>query len=87
MQSEFVPSNGTKQLRRKCIKRKVTNYNKMTNQSRKYNLIAVDRLQIKYGVTKHFIRKCLRGDRTSETALTIKKEYHQLVVRIEEATK
>ncbi|MBI1838253.1 MAG: hypothetical protein HYR91_13410 [Flavobacteriia bacterium] len=59
----------------------------MTNQARRYNTIAVERLSVKHGFTKRFIRQCISGDRTSQTADTIKKDYKELVSKITESTK
>lgn len=51
---------------------------KLTKKRQTYNSDAVTALAVKYGVSKQFVRQCLRGDRTSATADTIKKTYKQL---------
>lgn len=43
-----------------------------------YDTRAINDLVAIFGVTKHFIRMSLRGDRTSLTSDKIKKEYKRL---------
>ena len=50
----------------------------LPTQAKRYNVLVVERLAEKYGVTQRFVRQCLSGDRQSETADTIKKEYREL---------
>ncbi len=59
----------------------------MTNQTRRYNTIAVETLSVKHGLTKRFIRQCISGDRTSQTAETVLKGYKELVSKIDAVTK
>lgn len=58
-----------------------------TKHTTKYNHAVVDRLAAKYGLTKDFIRKSLSGARTSETSDTIKKDYNDLVKKMNDALK
>lgn len=51
---------------------------KLTKKRQTYNSEAVTALAVKYGVTEQFVRQCIRGDRTSATADTIKKMYKEL---------
>jgi len=59
--------------------------NKSTNKRNNYNIQVVERLSKKYDVTKRFVTMALRGDRNSETAGHIKKDYKRLVKRVESA--
>lgn len=52
-----------------------------------FNPIVLDKLQAKYGVTKHFIRKSLNGDRQSQTSDRIKVDYKIFCDQIAEALK
>ncbi len=58
-----------------------------TQKRRNYNTQVVKRLAEKYGLTERFIRLSLREERTSETAMTLKKEYKKLVKKVEETLK
>ncbi len=58
---------------------------KPTKKNNNFNDVVVDKLSKSFGLTKHFIRMCLRGDRTSQTADTIVKEYKRLVKQVEKA--
>ncbi len=57
---------------------------KTTKKRNKYNDIVVKRLAEKFGLTAHYIRMCLRGDRVCETADTIVKEYKALDKKVKE---
>lgn len=57
----------------------------MTVQTRKYNLLVVDKLLEKYGFTKYYIRQCVSGNKKGITPDIIKREYDQMVAKIEEA--
>jgi len=59
--------------------------NKSTIKRNKFNELVINRLQKKWGVTKHYIRMALRGDRTSETCEEIVKDYKRLVKEVENA--
>lgn len=48
----------------------------------KYNGIALKSLNERYGYTYDFIRKSLRGDRTSSSSEKIIKEYQLLLTQI-----
>ncbi|MCX8483462.1 MAG: hypothetical protein ORN50_07760 [Crocinitomicaceae bacterium] len=56
---------------------------KKTKQARVWSIPVVDRLNIKYGLTKHYIRMCLRGDRNNETADLIRKDYAAMCKEVE----
>lgn len=51
----------------------------------KYNPLVVEQLSEKHGFTKIFIRQCLKGDRNSLTADTIRKEYSELEKKVQNA--
>jgi len=42
---------------------------------RKFNPLVVEKLSVKFGLSKTYIRQCLNKTRNSETADTICKEY------------
>lgn len=48
-----------------------------------YNVIAVNAISEKRGISKQYVRQCLRGDRNSISADIIKKEYFEIVRKIE----
>lgn len=52
-----------------------------------YNAKIVDRLKVKYGVSKRFVTMSLSGDRKSETSNTIKKDYKLMDKAITELLK
>lgn len=56
-------------------------------QKQRYNQSVIWRLSEKFGLTKMYIRQCLRGDRDCETADTLKREYKEMVQKIEEVIK
>lgn len=61
---------------------------KNINRSKKtFNPVVLDRLQAKYGVTKHYIRMSLNGDRTSETSDKIKADYKLMEAELAKALK
>ncbi len=51
---------------------------KPRQKKRIYNAEILNALVEKHGFTKMFIQQCLRGDRNSKTADTIRKEYAAL---------
>ena len=57
----------------------------LPEQPREYNSLVVNRIAEKFGVTVQFVRSCLRGDRHSETATTICKEYKTMALAVENA--
>lgn len=57
---------------------------KPTKKRNSYNTLVVKKLSEKHGLTDYYIRQCLRGDRNSLTSDTIRKEYKQLVKKVEE---
>lgn len=58
---------------------------KSNQKPNRYNPVVVQQLSVKHGFTKIFIRQCLKGDRNSLTADTIRKEYRDLVRKVEDA--
>jgi len=58
------------------------NENKKKN---KWNAIVINRLAQKHGFTKYYIRQCLRRDRNNNTADIIRREYRELVLKVEQA--
>lgn len=52
-----------------------------------YNALVVDRLKIKYGVSRRYVTMSLNGERVSEVSETIKKEYKTLTEKVERALK
>jgi len=56
---------------------------KSTKKYNKFNSLVINTLSEKHGFTKQFIRQCLRKDRNSLTSDTIRKEYKQLVKKVE----
>lgn len=60
----------------------LTNKNN-TKKNNSYNVVAVNAISEKRGVSKQYIRQCIRGDRDSISADNIKKEYHTIVRKIE----
>lgn len=57
---------------------------KPTAQKRKYNQLVVRRLIEKHGFSKYYIHQCLRGERTSESADKIRKDYAVMCKEVEE---
>lgn len=53
----------------------------------RYNTSVIDKLKSKYGVSRRFITQSLTGDRKSETSDSIKKDYKELLKKVEEALK
>jgi hypothetical protein len=61
---------------------------KNTNKGKKiFNPLVIDKLHEKYGVTKHFIRMSLNGDRQSQTSDRIKADYKIFCNQIAEVLK
>lgn len=58
---------------------------KKTAKRNSYNILVIDYLHEKYGLTKTYIRQCLDGTRTTVMAETIKKDYKDSVTRVERA--
>ncbi|WP_443937059.1 hypothetical protein [Pedobacter sp. MW01-1-1] len=48
-------------------------------------LAVIERLRIKYGVTRHYVVLSLNGKRTGDVPVTIKKEYEELLKKVDEA--
>lgn len=55
---------------------------KSTIKRQNYNTQVVERIAEKWGVTTRFVTMALKGDRESETAETIKKDYKRLVKEV-----
>lgn len=64
--SNFAPLNKTNLRMDKGIK-----------IPRKFNPLVVEKLSVKFGLSKTYIRQCLNKTRNSETADTVCKEYKQ----------
>ena len=64
--NNFAPLNETKLRMDKGIK-----------IPRKFNPLVVEKLSVKFGLSKTYIRQCLNKTRNSETADTVSKEYKQ----------
>jgi hypothetical protein len=56
-------------------------------QSHRYNQSVLEGMSKKFGLTKMYIRQILRGDRQATISDTIKKEYREMLSKIEEAIK
>lgn len=52
-----------------------------TNNS--YNILAIKAISEKFKISKQYLRQCIRGDRNSVSADIIKKEYFDLVKKID----
>jgi hypothetical protein len=50
-----------------------------------YNVIAVNAISVKFKISKQYVRQCIKGDRNSISADNIKKDYQELVRKIEKA--
>ncbi|RQO66869.1 hypothetical protein DBR40_21695 [Pedobacter sp. KBW01] len=59
--------------------------NKNSQNRNTYNTVVISELSSRHGFTKIFIRQCLKGDRNSLSADTIRREYKQLVKKVESA--
>ncbi|WGK94760.1 MULTISPECIES: hypothetical protein [Flavobacterium] len=49
-----------------------------------YNVIAVNAVSVKLKISKQYVRQCVRGDRKGISADNIKKEYNNLVKKIDQ---
>lgn len=54
-----------------------------TKKNKRYNVIAVNSISIKWKISKQYVRQCIRGDRNSISADNIKKDYLDLVRKID----
>lgn len=52
--------------------------------TKKYNLLVVDALSEKYGLSKYYIKQSISGNRKGKTPETLKAEYLELVKKINE---
>ena len=52
-------------------------------KNKSYNVVAVNYISIKWKISKQYVRQCIRGDRNSISADNIKKEYLDLVRKID----
>lgn len=60
--------------------------NLIGKNSKRYNAkssLIIKRLASKYEVTESFVRLSIKGDRDSNTANAIKKEYNKLIIAID----
>lgn len=58
--------------------------NKITiKKNNTYNIIAINAISEKRGITKQYVRQCVKGDRNSISADIIKNEYNDIVRKIE----
>ena len=60
---------------------------KTKNKKYTYDVKILDALVVKYGMTKVYMRKCLRGDYVSLTADKVKSDYASLQKEMNEALK
>lgn len=58
-----------------------------SNPQHRFPVIIVDRLREKYGVSGHFIRMSIKGDRQSETSEKIKKDYNRVMSVLKKSLK
>lgn len=58
---------------------------KGTKKPRKFNAEVLKRIKEKFGLSEYYIRECLNGHNTSETADTIRKEYNRLLTAVQTA--
>jgi hypothetical protein len=56
-------------------------------KKRKYNQDVLDRLVVKYGLSRYFITSSIRGARTSETSEKIVKDYKKMIKDVNEVLK
>jgi hypothetical protein len=54
-----------------------------TKKNNTYNVIAVNAISEKRGLSKQYVRQCIKGDRNSISADIVKKEYRDMVRKIE----
>lgn len=54
-----------------------------TKKNNTYNVLAVNAISEKKGISKQYVRQCIKGDRNSISADIIKKEYYEIVRKIE----
>lgn len=53
-------------------------------KAERYNHAILEKLSIKYGYTKTYIRACLRGDRVGEMPDILTKEYRSIDKKVKE---
>lgn len=58
--------------------------NKSTQKNNKYNPLAVNKVAEKYGFTPRYVRACLKGDYKGIMPDNLKKDYKEMVKKIEE---
>ena len=61
--------------------------NKQKKQYASYNPLIIKKLKAKYGLTTQFIGSSLRGDRTSDTSLSICEDYKIMETEISKTLK
>ena len=57
---------------------------KRTKKNNNYNIDILNALENEFGLTKQFIRQCIRKEKHSTTAQTIEKKYRQLLAETKE---
>jgi hypothetical protein len=62
----------------------VANRKNTTKKNNSYNVTAVTAISEKMKISKQYVRQCIRGDRNSISADIIRKEYKDLVRKIQE---
>lgn len=58
--------------------------NKSNQKREKYNPLAVNKVAEKYGFTPRYVRACLKGDYKGIMPDNLKKDYKEMVKKIEE---
>jgi hypothetical protein len=54
-----------------------------TKKNKSYNVIAVKAISEKWNISKQYVRQCVKGDRNSISADNIKRDYLDLVRKID----
>lgn len=54
-----------------------------TKKNNTYNVFVINAISEKRGISKQYIRQCIKGDRNSISADIIKKEYYDIVRKID----
>lgn len=59
--------------------------NKATTKNKKVNLLVIEELRVRLGLSAYYIKQCVEGRRDGLTPDTIRKQYRELEQRIEAA--
>ena len=54
----------------------------LPRRAKRYNSQVINSIAAKRNLNKDFVRHCIRGDRTSEQAIAIRKEYNDLAFQL-----